>query len=98
MERWREALIVMHVSVRGRVQGVGFRWFVRERARALGLAGWVRNDPDGSVKVYAVGPEPDLQNLRRMLEQGPPAAHVETVEDDQHEPSAPAFTPFGVLR
>jgi acylphosphatase len=89
---------VIHVAVRGRVQGVGFRWFVREQARALRLSGWVRNDADGSVRVYAVGPEPDLQTLRRLLQQGPPAANVDTVEDDQEKPSAPAFTPFDVLR
>lgn len=88
----------MHVAVQGRVQGVGFRWFTRERARELGLSGWVRNDPDGSVEVYALGPEVDLASLRRMLEEGPPAADVEAVIDKQEEPSAPALTPFGVLR
>lgn len=88
----------MHVAVRGRVQGVGFRWFVRERARDLGLSGWVRNEPDGSVEVYALGPEVNLARLRRMLEEGPPAADVDAVIDKQQEPSAPALTPFGVLR
>ena len=89
---------MLHVTVRGQVQGVGFRWFVRERARALGLSGWVRNDVDGSVRVYAIGPMAELQNLRGMLEQGPPAANVEVVIDEREEPSAPALTPFGVLR
>lgn len=91
-------MTALHVSVRGRVQGVGFRWFVRERARALGLSGWVRNDVDGSVRVYAVGPTGDLQKLRRMLEQGPPAADVGVVRDEEEDPSAPALDPFGVLR
>ena len=89
---------MLHVTVRGQVQGVGFRWFVRERASALGLSGWVRNDIDGSVRVFAIGPTPELQSLRRMLEQGPAAASVDTVEDEQEEPGAPALTPFGVLR
>lgn len=89
---------MLHVTVRGQVQGVGFRWFVRERARALGLTGWVRNDGDGSVRVYALGPSPDLERLRRILEQGPPAANVEAVEDEPDQPGAPALTPFGVLR
>ena len=89
---------MLHVAVRGQVQGVGFRWFVRERARALGLSGWVRNDIDGSVRVFAIGPIPELQRLRRMLEEGPAAASVDTVEDEQEEPGAPALTPFGVLR
>jgi len=88
----------MHVAVRGRVQGVGFRWFVRERARALGLSGWVRNEADGSVEVFAVGPEGELARLRSMLEQGPPAACVEHVVDEIRDPATPALTPFGVLR
>lgn len=98
MAGWREALTMLHVVVRGRVQGVGFRWFVRERARSLGVSGWVRNDADGSVEVYAVGSPVELEKFRRMLEQGPPAADVDVVEDEQEEPSAPALTPFGVLR
>jgi acylphosphatase len=89
---------MLYVTVRGQVQGVGFRWFVRERARSLGLSGWVRNDRDGSVRVYAVGPGPALEKLRGLLQQGPPAASVEAVEDEQEEPGAPALTPFGVLR
>jgi acylphosphatase len=89
---------MLHVAVRGRVQGVGFRWFVRERARALGLSGWVRNEVDGSVVVYAVGPQSELAKLRGILEQGPPAAQVEIVENEPQEPSTPALTPFGVLR
>jgi acylphosphatase len=95
---WREAVTVLHVAVRGRVQGVGFRWFVRERARALGLSGWVRNNSDGSVEVFAVGPQNELAKLRKMLEEGPPAATVDVVEDEQKEPSARALSPFGVLR
>jgi acylphosphatase len=91
-------LNVLHVAVRGRVQGVGFRWFVRERARQLGLSGWVRNEADGSVEVFAIGPHSELAKLRRLLEQGPPAASVDAVVDENEEPSAPALTPFGVLR
>ena len=88
----------MQVAVRGQVQGVGFRWFVRERARALGLSGWVRNVADGSVEVFAVGPMGELASLRRLLEQGPPAARVEHVVDEAGDPGAAALTPFGVLR
>ena len=67
--------------VRGRVQGVGFRWWTRSRARALGLTGTVRNVPDGSVEVRVRGTEPDVAELRRMLRQGPPGAQVEAVEE-----------------
>ena len=71
----------LHVVVRGRVQGVGFRHFVQQAARALDVAGWVRNAPDGSVEVDAEGSEADLANLRRSLQDGPRGARVESVED-----------------
>lgn len=88
----------MHAVVRGRVQGVGFRWFVRERARALGLTGWVRNRADGSVEVLAVGEEPALRRLRALLRAGPAGAHVSEVEDEKTEPAAAALDPFGILK
>ena len=64
------------VLVRGRVQGVGFRWFVRERARSLGLAGCVCNRPDGAVEVEAEGDEAAINALLRDLRIGPPGAQV----------------------
>lgn len=74
----------MRVAVRrylvsGRVQGVGFRYFVAREAEALGLAGWVRNLPDGQVEVLAEGTEPQLSTLEGRLWQGPPHARVATV-------------------
>ena len=57
----------MHVVVSGRVQGVGFRWFVREAAIALDLAGWVRNRPDGSVEVAADGDDDRVARVRDTL-------------------------------
>jgi acylphosphatase len=89
---------VLHVAVRGKVQGVGFRWFVRERARALGLTGWVRNRDDGSVEVLALGEEASLGQLRSLLGMGPSGARVSAVEDQQGEPATAAMNPFGVLR
>ena len=71
----------LHVLVRGRVQGVGFRWFVRETARELGLAGWVRNRPDGVVEVAAEGSAATLERLREQLRNGPPGAVVTSVDD-----------------
>ena len=62
--------------VSGRVQGVGFRYFVLREARALGLAGWVRNLPDGSVDVVATGDEAALHALEGRLWQGPPHSMV----------------------
>jgi len=70
-------LVCRAYRVEGRVQMVGFRAFVRRHARDLGLTGWVRNEPDGSVAVEAAG---DLESIRRfeeLLRQGPHAARVE---------------------
>jgi acylphosphatase len=69
------------VVVRGRVQRVGFRAFVRERARALGVAGWTCNLPDGSVAVAAGGPAGAVQALRSALADGPAASTVAQVEE-----------------
>ena len=72
---------VLHAVVRGQVQGVGFRWFVREQARQLGVRGWVRNRADGSVEVEAEGDIGTLQQLRRVLARGPVGAHVSSVDE-----------------
>ena len=71
----------LHVLVRGRVQGVGFRWFVRERASALRVTGWVQNRSDGAVEVVAEGPAEAIEQLRRHLERGPEGANVSAVDD-----------------
>ena len=89
---------MLHVVVRGRVQGVGFRWFVRERARALGLAGWVRNLADGAVEVAAAGDSHDLDRFRAMLTQGPSGAVVSSVEDLPEASVPEVATPFTILR
>lgn len=70
----------MHVVVSGRVQGVGFRWFVREVAIELDLAGWVRNRPDGSVEVAADGDDDRLARFHEALVHGPPHAYVASVD------------------
>jgi acylphosphatase len=69
----------IHVRVNGRVQGVGFRWFVLAEARRLGLKGWVRNNRDGSVELEAEGTTSDLDVLRQRVAEGPPAARVQHV-------------------
>jgi acylphosphatase len=69
--------------VRGRVQGVGFRWFVEREAHILGLAGWVRNNSDGRVEVLAQGTPEQLSGLRARLQQGPRAARVDDVEESE---------------
>jgi acylphosphatase len=89
---------VLHVVIHGRVQRVGFRWFVRERARALRLTGWVRNRIDGSVEVLAAGREEGLLQLRSALHRGPEGAVVSRIEELEGEPEIAALTPFGILR
>ncbi len=66
--------------VRGRVQGVGFRWFVEREAHILGVAGWVRNNHDGSVEVLAQGTRDQLSGLHGRLREGPRAARVDAVD------------------
>jgi DNA ligase D-like protein (predicted 3'-phosphoesterase) len=81
-----EAPEAYRATVRGRVQGVGFRESVRHRALELALRGWVRNEPDGTVEVHAEGPPDALALLLEHLRAGPPAASVTAVE---HRPVRP---------
>lgn len=77
----------LHAIVRGMVQGVGFRYFVVERALSLGLRGYARNVSDGSVEVLAQGPRPALESLLALLRRGPGAADVEKIEVNWGNPS-----------
>jgi len=74
--------------VRGRVQGVGFRWFVEREAHMLGIAGWVRNNSNGSVEVLAIGTRDQLLGLRSRLRRGPRASRVDDVEEAEAKPVA----------
>jgi acylphosphatase len=74
--------------VRGRVQGVGFRWFVEREAHILGIAGWVRNNHDGNVEVLAQGTRDQLSGLHGRLREGPRAARVDAVEVSDASPIA----------
>ena len=69
----------LEATVRGVVQGVGFRWFVLHEANARGLTGWVANERDGSVRVVAEGPPDAISSFRSALEEGPVGAIVERV-------------------
>ena len=66
--------------VSGRVQGVGFRWFVEREAATLSITGWVRNRDNGSVEVMATGTREQLNALHGRLREGPRAARVDEVE------------------
>ncbi len=81
--------------VRGRVQGVGFRWYVEHEARALGVSGWVRNTADGAVEVLAAGEGAQLAALKSKLASGPRAARVEDVEEIECE-AVPGLNTFRI--
>lgn len=72
-------LVRLEASARGRVQGVGFRYFVLRRGMELGLTGWVANESDGSVRCVAEGTRSDLEALLKTMERGPAGALVEGV-------------------
>ncbi len=74
-------------TVTGLVQGVSFRWFVQRRAAELGLAGYVRNNPDGSVSFVAEGPHDALERLLDAARSGPSEAVVENVEAHWEQPT-----------
>lgn len=79
--------ITRRYLVKGRVQGVGFRFFVEREAQTLGVAGWVRNNPDGAVEVVASGTQEQHAALKARLHQGPRAARVDDV--DESDATAP---------
>ena len=71
--------MVQHFLVKGRVQGVGFRWFVQREAAEIGLRGWVRNTPDGHVEVLASGDAETLAELKQALRKGSRGSRVDAV-------------------
>ncbi|MGA9353418.1 MAG: acylphosphatase [Terriglobales bacterium] len=81
--------------VRGRVQGVGFRWFVEREAHILKIAGRVRNNPDSTVEVFAQGTPEQLAGLHSRLREGPRAARVDEVQAKDADP-IPGLTSFQI--
>jgi acylphosphatase len=71
--------MVLHFLVKGRVQGVGYRWFVHREASELDLRGWVRNTEDGDVEIVAAGNVADLTELRACLRRGPRGSRVDNL-------------------
>jgi acylphosphatase len=88
----------IHLEVRGRVQGVGFRWFVMEIARELGLAGWVRNRTDGVVEIAAAGKAEALTKLEVAVTRGPRGATVDEVRRLGAVAAESLEVPFGIVR
>jgi acylphosphatase len=75
------ATSIVHVMVRGRVQGVGYRAWVDDQATLSGLEGWVRNRQDGSVEALFAGPADEVAQMVALCRRGPPAARVDSVSD-----------------
>ena len=89
--------MVLHFLVRGRVQGVGFRWFVHREAAELGLRGWVRNTDTGEVEVVAAGESEDLSELRNQLHKGSRGSRVDAVvEHELTDTEGESLGPFQI--
>jgi acylphosphatase len=80
--------VVRQAVIRGRVQGVGFRYWTRRAATARGLQGWVRNRRDGSVEAVFAGPEQAVADMIRLCRRGPDAAWVDAVDENPAGPDA----------
>ena len=89
--------MVHHFLIRGRVQGVGFRWFVHREAAELNLRGWVKNTDDGHVEVVAAGPPEDLAELRQALQKGSRGSRIDQILEHPLEDSeAATLGPFQI--
>jgi acylphosphatase len=89
--------MVLHFLIRGRVQGVGFRWFVHREASELGLRGWVRNTDTGDVELVASGPPEDLDELRAELRKGSRGSRVDKIiEQELNESEAAHLKDFEI--
>jgi acylphosphatase len=82
------SLAIRQVTIRGRVQGVGYRAWVEYRAIARGLEGWVRNRRDGSVEALFAGPEDVVADMVASCKRGPVSARVDKVTEEEAQPDA----------
>jgi acylphosphatase len=78
--------VILQVTIRGRVQGVGYRAWVEDQAAACGLEGWVRNRADGSVEILFAGPPDVVAQVVALCRRGPSSARVEAVTNEPAEP------------
>jgi acylphosphatase len=88
-------IVRAHIFIEGRVQGVFFRSYMREKAHQLKVSGWVRNLPDGRVEAVAEGEEPKVKTLLAWCQQGPPSARVTNIET-KWEKATGEFSTFAI--
>lgn len=91
----KQALYQLHCHIKGRVQGVGYRYFVMDEAENRGLSGWVRNADSGEVEVVLLGPKPSIEGMLSALHQGPPLSRVLRLDFEWEEPD-PALKGFEI--
>lgn len=90
------AICCRHAFVRGRVQGVAYRWSAADRARELGITGWVRNLSDGRVEAWLEGCSADVEAMLAWMRIGPPAARTDELQVTESEPKG--ATAFEILK
>ena len=78
-------MVRVHLIISGFVQGVGFRYFVKQKADELALTGWVRNTPEGNVEVVLEGDQKKLEEVIAVCREGPPPASVKNVSVEESE-------------
>lgn len=88
----------VRLLVSGRVQGVGFRWFVREAARRYRLPGWVRNRTDGAVEIEVSGDDGAYREFLDTVREGPPGARVDDVQEIPSSGAESLPQPFTIIR
>ena len=88
--------VAVWLLLRGRVQGIGFRYFARGLARRLGLAGRVRNLPDGGVEIEVAGEAAKVEELKAAVRQGPPGAAVTAMREEPLPPADAAWERFEI--
>jgi len=89
-------IVARRFTISGRVQGVGFRWFAKDVAAREGVAGWVRNEPDGRVEALVEGEAEAVTRVERALRTGPHGARVATF-NSYDEPPQGLRIPFDIL-
>ena len=89
---------LVHLEFTGVVQGVGFRWFVRQHARALRVAGWVKNESSGAVRVAARADDAVLAEFVEAIRQGPPGSRVDQVRNLPADTAGDLPDQFAVIR